>query len=238
LPKVHHDPILMIWTDRATSFSKRGSVLEPERGSEESVGMALSDEERRLLSLFTAIVTGEWETVRRLRAEAPPGEPDRAWREVVLQTHLFAGFPRLVQAFGILAECGGLGEAAPEEVEGDAEFPSRGDELFETIYGSDSSSVRAMLKGHHPDFGDWILQHAYSRVLSRPGLEARFRELLASCALAALGQERQLASHARGSLRCGAKYEELIEALEEVGELIGKDRLRKAKGIASRFREE
>ena len=92
-----------------------------------------------------------------------------------------------------------------------------------------------MLSGYHADFGDWIAGHAYARVLARPGLGADRRELLACCALAALGQERQLASHARGSIRCGATREELLAALESVAELMPGERLRQAQQIVRRF---
>jgi alkylhydroperoxidase/carboxymuconolactone decarboxylase family protein YurZ len=196
----------------------------------------LTDKDRRLLRLSTAIVIGEWEEVRTLRRAAPEGEPDRAWREAALQTHLFAGFPRLVQAWRVLDEEGGLGETPAAEVERGDIDASRGRALFATIYGDDASSVRGMLDSHHPDFGDWILEHAYARVLARPGLAADRRELLASCALAAFGQDRQLASHARGSLRCGASFEELWGALDAVADLVGTERIERARRIVERFR--
>lgn len=198
--------------------------------------MGLTDRERRLLRLFTATVIGEWPVVRDLRRRAPSGEPDRAWRETLLQTHLFAGFPRLVQAFGVLAEEGGVGTPGPDELEGHPDGEARGRELFETIYGEGSEDVRGMLHGYHRDFGDWILEHAYARVLSRPGLDARFRELLAAGALATLGQERQLASHARGAIRCGATYEDLLDTLEGIADLIEPERLERAREIATFFR--
>lgn len=203
--------------------------------------MPLDEKDRTLLRLSTAIVLGTWDEVRRLRRDECPGGPDRAWRECVLQTHLFAGFPRLVQASGVLAEVGGLGEPEPDEIEGSAgggaaAGSERGWELFSRIYAADAPKLRDSLRAHHPDFWDWIMEHAYARVLARPGLSADRRELLASCALAALGQDRQLASHARGSLRCGATFEELLAALECVGDLIGGERVSRARRIAERFR--
>jgi alkylhydroperoxidase/carboxymuconolactone decarboxylase family protein YurZ len=200
--------------------------------------MHLSDQQRRLTRLFTAAVLGEWGEVRALRRAAPDGEPDRAWREAVLQVHLFAGFPRLVETLGVLAEEGGLGEPLPEELEGSAPHPQRGDELFERIYGDGSERVRAMLRAGHGDFATWVAEHAYARVLARPGLSAARRELLACCALAALGQDRQLASHARGSVRCGASHAELVESLELVADLLGPERLERARHIAARFAAE
>lgn len=197
--------------------------------------MSLSDKERRLARLFTAVVLGKWEELARIRAQAGPGEPDRAWREAILQAHLFCGFPRVVEALGVLAEAGGLGRAGPEEILGEGDQPARGRELFERVYAQESDKVRAILEGGHPDFAAWIEGHAYGRVLTRPGLEADRREILAVAGLAALGQDRQLAGHVRGARRCGASREELEAALDAVGDLIRPERLERARRVLERF---
>ena len=57
---------------------------------------------------------------------------------------------------------------------------------------------------------------AYGQILSRPGLEARERELAAIGTLAILDAPRQLASHLRGARRTGASREEMHEALEQM----------------------
>lgn len=189
----------------------------------------------RLARLFTAVVLGLWDEVERLRRAAPSGEPDRAWREAVLQAHVFAGFPRVVEAYGVLARCGGLGAPGPDEVLGEPDMPERGRALFERIYTERSDAIRADLAAGHPDFAAWIEGHAYGRILSRPGLEPACRELLAVTALAALGQERQLASHARGARRCGASSEDVHAALEAVADLIAPERLAAARRVLARF---
>ena len=81
----------------------------------------------------------------------------------------------------------------------------------------------------------WIEEHAYGRVRARPGLPADRRELLAVAALAALGQERQLASHARGSLRVGASAAELSATLDAVEDLVEPARLEQARRVVARF---
>ncbi len=70
--------------------------------------MSLSESDRRLLRLFLACVVGNWNEVRRVRRAAGPGEPDRRWREALLQVHLFAGMPRQVEATIALEAAGGL----------------------------------------------------------------------------------------------------------------------------------
>jgi 4-carboxymuconolactone decarboxylase len=191
----------------------------------------------RLARLTVTIVLGRWEQLRAVRSAAPAGEPDRAWREAVLQAHLFAGFPRLVEAYGVLEEAGGLGELEPGEAapEDPLVTTPRGRELFERIYGAETGRVRAALERRQPLFAAWIEAHAYGRVLSRGGLDPARRELLACCALAATGQERQLASHARGAMRCGATQPALLAALEEVSELIAPERVERALRVIERF---
>jgi 4-carboxymuconolactone decarboxylase len=191
----------------------------------------LSERDRRLVRLFAAIALGRWDEVERLRREAPPGEPDRAWREAVLQVHVFAGFPRAVEAYAVLAAAGGLGTLDEDEVLREADNPERGLELFERIYHPHAGAVRRILRSGHPDFEAWILGHAYGRLLSRPGLSADRRELLAVAALTALGQDRQLASHARGSLRCGATREELLDVLDELRGLAAPEYLDRARSV-------
>ena len=197
--------------------------------------MTLADRDLRLIRLSTAIVLGNWDEVQRVRGAAPPGEPDRAWREAVLQVHLFAGVPRQVEAYEVLAKAGGLGTPAGEEVLEAPAAPDAGAPLFERIYGNNATPVRERIAGFHPDFEAWVLGHAYGRVLSRPGLAPDRRELLAVAALAATGQDRQLASHARGALACGATPEEVRAALEAIGDLIPPDLLDRARTVADRF---
>lgn len=197
--------------------------------------MSAPTRDLRLAQLFAAAVLGEWDTVRALRRAAPAGEPDRAWRETVLQVHVFAGFPRGVETYGVLAEEGGLGELEPDERLAEPEHFARADALFERIYADHAPRVRTLLHDAHPDFARWILGHAYGRVLTRPGLSPAQRELLAVVALAALGQERQLASHLRGAVRCGATPTDLTSTLESVRPIIGPTRCDAALALAARY---
>lgn len=165
---------------------------------------ALTPEEQRLVKLTIAICRGDWQGLRQLRREAPPGEPNRAWREALLQSHLFAGFPRMVEACAVLAKEGGVGKAEGEECEDLPVDPNRGRKLWDRIYEDAGSEVSEALASAHPEVLAVTMEHAYGRILSRPGLAGATRELMALGALAEGKQGRQLASHARGAKRLGA----------------------------------
>ena len=195
----------------------------------------MDERARRLVRLSALVVLGDWDGLTALRAAAPEGEPDRAWREVVLQSHLFAGFPRLIEAYEVLGAAGGLGEPDPDEHEGQGSFEPRGAALFERIYGDNTESVQARLASFHPDYQRWIAEHAYGRVLSRPGLGADVRELCAVAALFALGQDRQLASHARGAVRCGVPPGVVAEVPGLDEDLVPQARAERGRVVLSRF---
>ena len=197
--------------------------------------MAIDDTDRLLVRLSVGICLGDWELLRRVRAAAPEGQPDRRWREACLQAHLFAGMPRVVEAWGVLDAAGGLGEPDAEEARHEADRFEAGHALFERIYGPQAAAVRETLSGYHPVLERWIEGHAYGRVLARPGLSPDRREILAVACLSALGQDRQLASHARGAVFVGATSEELREALDAVEDLVPRETLRHARRVLDRF---
>lgn len=200
--------------------------------------MSVFDEKAaRLTRLFLSICLGDHESLRALRRAAPDGEPDRAWREAALQTHLFCGFPRLVQAYGVLAAEGGLGTPDPGEYHPEADTAPRGAALFDAIYASAAGKMRARLANFRPDFAAWILNHAYGQVLSRPGLDPALRELLSITILAALDQPAQFMSHARGALHLGATPQDIKSALDLAAECAPNAPIERARVAASKLDE-
>jgi 4-carboxymuconolactone decarboxylase len=57
-----------------------------------------------------------------------------------------------------------------------------------------------------------VLVDAYGKVIGRPGLDLKRRELCTVAAVAVLGTAQQLHSHLRGSLNTGATHAE-VEAV-------------------------
>jgi hypothetical protein len=103
----------------------------------------LADGEVRLLRLFACAVLGRWDELAAARRAAPPGEPNRAWRETLLMVHVYAGAPRAVECHAVLARAGGLGTLDPGEVEGEVVPLERGEALFDAIYASSTIATRA-----------------------------------------------------------------------------------------------
>jgi alkylhydroperoxidase/carboxymuconolactone decarboxylase family protein YurZ len=174
----------------------------------------------RLLAVsLVAIWRADWATLREAaRAGAGRGLARADFEEMLLQAVLFCGFPRVVTAFEEFtaewpATAPPAGGAVPPERQGAA-----GRELFDAIYGRNAEMVRALLGSFHADLRGFVLEVAYGRILARPGLSGRVRELLAIAALAASDQRRQYAGHARGALHLGATREELREVLATVFE--------------------
>lgn len=197
--------------------------------------MSEAQKDRRLTLLMAAIALGDWDLLREVRETAPAGEPDTEWREAFLMSHLFAGFPRAVEAAVVLQRAGGLGQPEPSELRAEPDLPEAGAALFETIYQDQTEAVRGILAGAHPELERWIIGHAYGRVLARPGLSAARRELLAVAALAVLGQNRQLSSHVRGARRCGASRAQLDAVLDAIAGLIHADQLDACRQVLQRF---
>jgi len=91
--------------------------------------------------------------------------------------------------------------------------PSDGRALCRRVYGKAFGRLAERMRSLHPSLWEWILRDGYGRVLSRPGLPARDRELLAVAVLAALRLEPQLEAHVRGALRLGATPAQVDDAL-------------------------
>lgn len=159
----------------------------------------------RLARAVVAIAKADWPALENAAATAQQAGDDRArLDEALLQATLFFGFPRVVTAFEHVGAAwprqgATTGEPIPRE-----QRATRGRELFAAIYGKNDGAVRDKLQAFHPEFHDFVLEDAYGRILSRPGLDVTTRELLAVAALAALSQIPQLVAHARGALQFGA----------------------------------
>ena len=143
-------------------------------------------------------------------------------REVILQTYLFAGYASTINAFIVLNEM----TNSPDFVfDPDASMQSwreRGEELCHKIYDDQYEKLVLNMNALHPDLADWMIWEGYGKVLSRPFLSPRVRELLIVAMTAVLGVERQFHSHVRGALHVGATSREINAVLREIKPFMNK----------------
>ena len=172
---------------------------------------------RLMVLAITAVWRADWHALQACaRAAAARSLPRQDLEETLLQSVLFCGYPRAVTAFEHLGEVwpattAPAGGGLPQAEQGPA-----GKALFAGIYGQNEAAVRAMLTTFHTDFHDFVLEAAYGRILTRPHLGPRVREVLAVAVLAAQDQLRQFVAHARGALHFGSNLAELRETLVSV----------------------
>lgn len=178
---------------------------------------ALDAPTRALVHLAMVIATGSELEIRAGMARAVREELDPVWvEELILQSYLFAGFPRTLNAAREWRRASGRAapsgdpDAAPERA---PEWARRGEATCARVYGPMYDRLRVNIRELHPALDAWMIADGYGKVLSRPGLDLRRRELCIVAVCAALLQDRQLHAHLHGALNAGAAVGEVEETL-------------------------
>lgn len=153
-------------------------------------------------------------------ASADPAEAE----EVLLQSHLFVGYPLALEALAVWRERTGRAPATDTEAAPGADFAVRGAEVCARVYGGQYDRLRANVARLHPLYERWMVEDGYGRVLGRPGLGLATRELCIVGQLTVLGAPRQLYSHLRGARNAGCTEGEIEAALEIAAGLASADR--------------
>jgi 4-carboxymuconolactone decarboxylase len=150
-----------------------------------------------LLGLAAALGTRDGGRVRAALEEAARDADAVEVEEVILQSHLFVGFPDALNALAAWREVSGA-PAPQASGERPAGWEARGEEVCAAVYGRNYARLRENVRGLHPDFEGWMVAGGYGRVIGRPGLDLATRELCIAALLAAWDAPRQLHSHLRG----------------------------------------
>jgi 4-carboxymuconolactone decarboxylase len=185
---------------------------------------ALDDETRALVRLAGLITAGsELEVRSTLLAIVAVCRAE--WvEEVILQSYLFAGFPRALNAAREWRRVSG--RAAPESDEGEqfelaSQWKRDGEATCAVVYGRFYDRLRHNIRQLHPALDAWMITEGYGKVLSRPALDLRRRELCIVSSCAAARQDRQLHSHLHGALHAGASPQQVLDAIDVVADLVG-----------------
>lgn len=186
--------------------------------------MSAIDEETIALVRIAAAIAGSDESATRSVMEAAIGTADPSKvDEVILQSYLFAGFPRTLNAARTWRAVSSVTPPVDDrdaDLSQSAPWKSRGEDTCRIVYGESYDMLRKNIRDLHPALDNWMITDGYGKVLSRPGLDLKTRELCIVAACAASGQQRQLHSHLHGVLNAGATVEEVKGALASLDSIV------------------
>ena len=196
------------------------------------------DEPTKLLIRAAAIVATGSELAMRAALQAAKGRVPSAWmEEMILQSYLFAGFPRALNGAREWRRISGTSAPATdegEELERVTEWKARGEETCAHVYGPFYARLRHNIRDLHPALDAWMIVEGYGKVLGREGLDLPRRELCIVAVCAAAGQARQLHSHLHGALHVGAGPSAVSDALDALADLMAPDAYRSARQLWSK----
>ncbi|HZJ00829.1 MAG TPA: carboxymuconolactone decarboxylase family protein [Gemmatimonadaceae bacterium] len=183
----------------------------------------IDEETRSLVQIAAAIAGADEITTRDVMERASPSVDNSKVEEVILQSYLFAGFPRTLNAARIwrsISSTPAPGDDSEAKHTNSAQWEERGQETCRTVYGESYEMLRQNIRALHPALDTWMITDGYGKVLSRPGLDLKTRELCIVAACAATAQQRQLHSHLHGALNAGASVGEVESALAALSGLV------------------
>lgn len=244
------DSQTVTWMEKVTDEQYMDAGAAALQRNEAKVAAGLSAKQRSipLIASFTATSdTARLEAALNegLDAELTINEA----KEVLVQLYAYVGFPRSLNALGVLkgvieARQGRGIQDAPGREPGRA-IPT-GDELIAVGTANQTKISGALVQGGVFDFAPVINQylraHLFGDIFERDNLDWQSRELATVGALAATpGVEPQLRSHMAASMRVGLTVEQLhqvIEVLTERGQTDAARRASEALTRASATRQE
>jgi 4-carboxymuconolactone decarboxylase len=206
-----------------------------------TVSVPSLDTETQSLVRLAAVVAAGDEPLLRAAMSDVAGKIPAVWvEELLLQSYLFAGFPRALNAAREWRRVTGAPAPAVDEAEefwraGD-EWAARGEAICRAVYGAAYDRLRRNIRLLHPALDAWMITEGYGKVLSRPGLDLARRELCVIAACAAGGHERQLHAHLHGALNVGAPVDWVTGTLDALAGVVSPPLLHAAHMLWARVR--
>jgi 4-carboxymuconolactone decarboxylase len=185
---------------------------------------AFDDATRGLVRLSARVTVGDERDVREALARAATNIPALWVEELLLQSYLFAGFPRSLNAMREWRRIHPVVESplASSETQGDAR--AAGEATCAVVYGGMYQRLRENVRALHPLLDERMVIDGYGMILSRTELDLGRRELCIVAACAASGQDRQLHSHLHGARNAGVAPAVIDAAVDTVAELLPPER--------------
>ena len=200
---------------------------------------ALDDATCALVRLAAWVTAAGEPAVRAGLEEAARIVPAQWVEELLLQSYLFAGFPRALNAMREWRRISGC--AAPDRDEGEAHdqaavWAARGEQTCAIVYGPFYEKLRHNIRQLHPALDAWMIVDGYGKVLGRPGLDLLRRELCIIAACVAAAQDRQLHSHLHGARHAGATVAQVDATLDVLEGVVDENALRSARMLWARVK--
>jgi 4-carboxymuconolactone decarboxylase len=194
----------------------------------------LDDKTRELITI-TALTTNQ--TLPQLKVHTNAalniGVKPVEIREIVYQLAPFIGYPKVLNALDTINSVfKSKGIQLPLQNETtitDSQRFEKGKAIQYPLYGEGMKQNMKDLPGELAEAIPRILtESCFGDFYTRGGLDTKTRELMIFCALATLGADRQLASHAIGNMKVGNDKETLISAMVQCYPYIGFPRIANA----------
>lgn len=191
-----------------------------------------------LVRIAAAVAVASIETVRRVMRDALGAVDPAHVDEVLLQSYLFVGFPRTLNAMVAWRDVSGI--AAPERDDNAGiahaeDWVREGEATCRAVYGPTYDALRRHVARLHPAIDQWMLVDGYGKVLSRAGLPLDTRECCIVAVCAATAQLPQLGSHLRGARRAGVSFARLDATLDAISDIAPADAIDTARGELARL---
>jgi len=150
----------------------------------------LDNDTRALVRLAAAIAGADESTTRGVIEEIAGSVAPTLVDEVILQSYLFAGFPRTLNAARMWRTASGMRAPIADESASPShaqEWERNGEVTCAIVYGPSYGMLRRNVRELHPALDAWMITDGYGKVLSRPALDLKTRELCIVAACAAAG---------------------------------------------------
>jgi len=198
---------------------------------------ALDDATRALVRLSAVLAAGSEEDVRMALQSASKVASHQWIEELLLQTYLFAGFPRALNGMREWRRITRAPQASVASLPADA-LRARGEQTCAAVYGDMYERLRKNIRDLHPALDEWMILEGYGKVLGRSELDLQRRELCIAAACAATGQDRQLQSHLHGARNVGVSEPVIGQALDALSGVIPDALSERAQGLWQRIRND
>ncbi len=191
-----------------------------------------------LVRFAARVASGPEEAMRAGALECVTAGAEAVWvEEMLLQSYLFCGFPRTLNATREWRRVSGVSAPAHDTGAlpgGLAEWRAAGEATCAVVYGPFYEKLRHNIVDLHPALDDWMIAEGYGKILSRPGLALRVREQCIVAACVASEQDRQLHSHLHGALNAGVGRAEVRGTLAVLEGVVRADALQRATMLLER----